>query len=232
MQAVILAAGRGKRMNHLTNETPKPMIKVAGKNLIEWKIERLPKEIDEVIIVIGYLGEQIKKYFGSNFAGKKITYVEQGDLSGTGSALFSVKDLLNGKFIVMMGDDIYGEKDIKNSLSNGWSILTERVKTPKKGAKIVLNKENLIKDIVERSELIEGDLNNAGMYVLGTEIFNYPLIPIGNGEFGLPQTIVKALNDFPIKMVEVESENIAVDTPSDLKAVLEVLTNKKIRSPK
>jgi bifunctional UDP-N-acetylglucosamine pyrophosphorylase/glucosamine-1-phosphate N-acetyltransferase len=223
MQAVILAAGRGKRMNHLTNETPKPMIKVAGKNLIEWKIERLPKEIDEVIIVIGYLGEQIKKYFGSNFAGKKITYVEQGDLSGTGSALFSVKDLLNGKFIVMMGDDIYGEKDIKNSLSNGWSILTERVKTPKKGAKIVLNKENLIKDIVERSELIEGDLNNAGMYVLGTEIFNYPLIPIGNGEFGLPQTIVKALNDFPIKMVE-ETGWIQVTNPEDVERVEQLLT--------
>ncbi len=215
MQAVILAAGRGKRMNHLTNDTPKPMIQVGGKNLIEWKLERLPKEVDEVILVIGYLGEKIKNYFGSNFAGKKITYVEQGDLSGTGSALFRVKDLLSGQFIVMMGDDIYGEDDVKKALSNGWSILVEKVKTPKKGAKIILNEDNTIKDIIERSDLNIGEINNAGMYVLGTEIFNYPLVPIGNDEFGLPQTIVKALKDFKIKIIE-ETGWIQVTNPEDV----------------
>jgi bifunctional UDP-N-acetylglucosamine pyrophosphorylase/glucosamine-1-phosphate N-acetyltransferase len=224
MQAVILAAGRGTRMNHLTNGTPKPMIKIGGKNLIEWKIERLPKEIEEVIIVIGYLGDQIKNYFGTNFAGKKITYVEQGDLYGTGSALFKTKDLLKGKFIVMMGDDIYGENDIKNSLSNGWSILTEKVKTPKKGAKIIINPEDkTIKDILEKEDLKVGDLNNAGMYVLGKEIFDYPLVPIGNGEFGLPQTIVKALKDFPIKIVE-ETGWIQVTSPEDVEKADKLLT--------
>jgi bifunctional UDP-N-acetylglucosamine pyrophosphorylase/glucosamine-1-phosphate N-acetyltransferase len=211
-------------MNHLTNETPKPMIKVAGKNLIEWKIERLPKEIDEEIIVIGYLGDQIKKYFGPNFAGKKITYVEQGDLSGTGSALFQVKNLIKGKFLVMMGDDIYGENDIKNALSNGWSILVEKVKTPKKGAKIILNEDETIKDIIERSDLNMGEINNAGMYVLGKEIFNYPLIPIGNGEFGLPQTLVKALKDFSIKIVE-ETGWIQVTSPDDVEKAEKIINS-------
>ena len=63
MQAVILAAGLGTRMGKLTKNTPKPMLKLDGKNLLEWKIERLPKEVDEVILVVGYKSEVIKKYF-------------------------------------------------------------------------------------------------------------------------------------------------------------------------
>ena len=80
MQLVILAAGRGKRMKTLTENMPKPMLTVLGNDLLEHKISILPKEIDEVIIVIGYLGEKIKKHFGTNFKGKKISYVEQKEL--------------------------------------------------------------------------------------------------------------------------------------------------------
>src|SRR3989344_7669374 len=112
MQAVILAAGRGKRMNHLTSGTPKPLIRVAGKNLIEHKLDILPSEIDEVIIVVGYLGDQIEDDFGDFYGDKKIIYVDQGDLNGTAGALWQAKPLLGERFIVMMGDDIYGRDEI------------------------------------------------------------------------------------------------------------------------
>ena len=215
MQAVILCAGRGTRMNHLTNGTPKPLLSVAGKNLIERKLDALPKEIDEVIIVIGYLGDQIRKYFGDSYVGRKITYIEQKELNGTAGALFLAKDLIKGKFIVMMGDDLYGVDDIKNCLANDWAVLVQKVKTPKLGAKVIVGNENNITDIKERTELKEGDLNNAGMYVLQTDIFKYPLVPIGNGEFGLPQTIVKAVKDFDIKIVEANNW-IQVTAPEDV----------------
>lgn len=222
MQAVILAAGRGKRMEHLTNDLPKPMLSVCGKNLIEHKLDILPKDIDEVVIVIGYLGEKIQKYFGDNYKGKKIKYVSQGELLGTMSALIEAKPLLTGKFLVMMGDDIYGKEDLENALKNGWSILVEKVITPKKGAKVIKKNDGTISDIIERADLQPGDLNNAGMYVVGKEIFDYPLVQIGNGEYGLPQTLVKALKDFPIKIVEAKSW-YQITSPEDVERVGKIL---------
>lgn len=222
MQAVILGAGRGKRMEHLTSSLPKPMLSVNGKNLIEHKLDALPDEIDEVVIVIGYLGEKIQEYFGSSYKGKKIKYVKQGELLGTMSALIEAKPMINGKFLVMMGDDIYGKEDIENVLKNGWAILVEKVAKPKRGAKVVKKDDGTISDIIERSELTPGDLNNAGLYVMGMEIFDYPLVAIGNGEYGLPQTLVKALKDFPIKIVEAK-EWYQVTSPEDVERVGQLL---------
>ena len=50
MIAIILAAGRGTRMAPLTDDLPKPMLIVLGKNIIEWKLEALPKEVNEIIL--------------------------------------------------------------------------------------------------------------------------------------------------------------------------------------
>ena len=136
MQAVILAAGRGTRMNHLTSNTPKPMINIGKMNLIEWKIESMPPLISEVVIIVGYLGEQIKKHFGENFAGKKITYIEQKELNGTGGALFLAKNSLKGNFLVMMGDDIYSKEDIVEMIENGWSILAKKSPMKVRGQKL------------------------------------------------------------------------------------------------
>ena len=72
MQVVILAAGHGTRMEELTTRVPKPMLDVAGKPLLEYKLEALPDEIDEIVIVTGYLGDFIKRHFGSSYIGKKI----------------------------------------------------------------------------------------------------------------------------------------------------------------
>lgn len=217
MQAVILAAGRGTRMNHLTENTPKPMINIGKMNLIEWKIEALPEEVDEVILIVGYLGEQIKKHFGENFSGKKMTYIEQKELNGTGGALFLAKDFIKDKFLVMMGDDIYSKEDIVEMIENGWSILAKKVEENIKGAKIVINGNNTIKEIIEGAELQKGDLNNAGMYLLGKEIFNYPLVPkaTGDKEFGLPQTIALASKDIPIRIVSAKRW-LQVTCPEDI----------------
>ena len=227
MQAVILAAGRGTRMNHLTSNTPKPMINIGKMNLIEWKIESMPPLISEVVIIVGYLGEQIKKHFGENFAGKKITYIEQKELNGTGGALFLAKNSLKGNFLVMMGDDIYSKEDIVEMIENGWSILAKKVTDEGKGAKIIINGNNTIKEIIEGTELRVGDWNNAGMYLLGSEIFNYPLVPKANGdkEFGLPQTIALVAKDIPIRIVSAKRW-LQVTSPEDVPRVEKMLNNK------
>ncbi len=206
-------------MNHLTLDLPKPMIAVAGKNLIERKLEALPPEVDEVVVVVGYQGEKIRNYFGDEYGGRKIKYVEQGELLGTMSALIVARPFISDdRFLVMMGDDLYSREDIEAMLKNGWALLAEKVTIDKKGAKILKNENGTIADILERSDLKLGDLNNAGLYLLGKEIFNYPLVPIGNGEFGLPQTLAKASKDFGVKIVVAKNWR-QLTSPEDVKKV-------------
>ena len=71
MQAVILAAGKGTRMRPLTYDIPKPMLPIKGKPVLEYTLSFLPDDIDEVIIVVNYLGKHIKKYFGGRVERKK-----------------------------------------------------------------------------------------------------------------------------------------------------------------
>src|SRR3989344_511325 len=128
MQAVILAAGKGTRMGDLTKNTPKPLLKIGNKTILEQTLESLPEEIEEVILVIGYLGEQIKNLIGGSFAGKKVTYVEQKELKGTADAIFECKDLLRGRFLVLMGDDLYNKRDLENLIKSPLAILVSEVK--------------------------------------------------------------------------------------------------------
>lgn len=205
MQAVILAAGRGVRMRPLTYDIPKPMIRVGGKNLLEHKIDILPDEIDEVIIIIGYLGEQICNYFGDQYRGKKITYVRQDTLLGTGKALWLAREYITGKFISMMGDDIYARADIVACLASGWALLAKRVIGPTRGGRIVLDKDGRLQDVIEGEHNHGGEhLMNIGLYVLQPEIFNYDLVKLPDkDEWGLPQTIAQAAQDFDIKIIPV-----------------------------
>src|SRR5262252_7889932 len=78
-KAVILAAGRGKRMRELTNEVPKPMVEVRGKPILHHILDGLGSaNIEEVLIVVGYRKEAIQDYFGDGQkVGLHVEYVEQ-----------------------------------------------------------------------------------------------------------------------------------------------------------
>ncbi|MEN9771665.1 MAG: N-acetylmuramate alpha-phosphate uridylyltransferase, partial [Pseudomonadota bacterium] len=65
MHAMILAAGRGERMRPLTDQTPKPMLAVRGKPLIQWHLEALARAgFQQVVINVAHLGEQIQRHVG------------------------------------------------------------------------------------------------------------------------------------------------------------------------
>src|SRR3989338_4439203 len=117
-KAVILAAGEGVRRRPLTNDKPKPMVVVLGRPLLHHILETLPDEIGEVILVVGYKGGQIKKYFGENFGRFKITYIHQPKKLGTAHGLWLCKDLLpeDERFLMLYADDMQAKEDIKNCL--------------------------------------------------------------------------------------------------------------------
>ncbi len=108
MKAMILAAGLGTRMRPLTNHTPKPLLKVRGKPLIVWHIDRLRKAgFTQIVINVAYLGQQIIDYLGdgSNF-GVQIEFSDEqheGALE-TAGGIVKALPLLSDTFLVVNGD--------------------------------------------------------------------------------------------------------------------------------
>lgn len=222
MQAVILAAGKGKRMLDLTRETPKPMLKIKGRPILEHKILALPKEVTEIIFVIGYRGELIMNHFGHEFKGKKIKYVFQKDLNGTGGAIHLVRGLLEDKFLVVYGDDLYYPKDIKKLLKYNLAVLAREVDDPSRFGIIKTNRRGYVVEIIEKPKNSKDKLAAVGIFMLNKKFFDYDLVSIGGGEFGLPQTLAVMSKNYPVKVVKTKLWH-PIGNPDDLKAAEQVI---------
>lgn len=181
MKAVILAAGKGTRFEPLTLTTPKPLLEAANKTILEWNLQQLKGVVKEVVIVIGYLGEKIKERIGSEYEGIRIEYAEQKEPLGTGHALESARELLNGKFIVMNGDDLYHKEDIERCTNHKFAVLGKEVSNAR--AFGVIKEENgRLLSITEKPDQDAG-LANTGLYVLDDSVFDFQLKKSSRGEY-------------------------------------------------
>ena len=219
-QAVILAAGKGTRMLPLTQTKPKPMQEVLGKNLIEWKLEVLPPEVKDIIIVIGYQGEQIRDFFGTEWKGRRIQYAVQEELNGTAGALWTARSLLSDpsqQFLVMMGDDLYGKEDFAAMLRHEFAIAGVEARQREIGGEIQRGQDGTFTGIIEPRHYVESGFINTGLYMLDRRIFDYEPAPIGGSstEFGLPHTLLLLARDFPVAVVGA-TKWLQVTTPEDL----------------
>ncbi len=219
MQAVILAAGRGTRIGALTESVPKPMLEVSGKTLLEHKFDVLPDDVDEIIIIVGYLQNVIKERFGDSYNGKKVTYVTQeNNVGGTADALWQAKNHLKGKFFVLNGDDIYTRADLDACRVFDWAALVQWVPDTVIGGRAVINTEHVITDILDGNKGGEGALS-LNMFVLDTRLFDYPQIPkaAGSSELGLPQTVIAASQASGIPLMAVEATKwLQITNPEDI----------------
>jgi len=121
MKAMILAAGRGERLRPLTLQTPKPLLDVGGKPLIQWHLERLASAgITEVVINTAWLGEQIEHAVGDgNRFGLRVRYSREGTPLETLGGIRHALPLLEGDgddFLVINGD-IWSDFDLSPLLS-------------------------------------------------------------------------------------------------------------------
>src|SRR3989344_692149 len=222
MQAIILAAGKGTRMGELTKEVPKPMLKINNKPILEYKLNALPEEITEVIFVIGYLGDVIKNYFGDFYNGRKIKYVVQERIEGSGAALHLAKNILKDRFLVMMGDDLYHKDDLKNIINHDLAVLAYEVDNPTQFGVIEKDTKNYLINIIEKPKESENKLVNIGVYMLNKIFFNYDLCYADNGETNLPLTIAKMSNYHIIK-VEKANHWFPIGYPGDLEKAEKII---------
>jgi len=216
MQCVILAAGKGARLQPLTNEVPKPLVKVCGKPLLDHIAGALPSAIKELIIVIGYRGDMIKDYCGETFHGRPVTYVEQTEINGPAKALWLTKDLIRGRFLFMFADDIHGKDDLARAVSFSRSILATTSDTPERFGVIVRNPDGTISDMEEKPAAPASNLVATGPMVLDKNIFAFsPEAPINN-EYFMPEIIMRYKENYPIAVVE-QNLWLAIGYPEDIK---------------
>lgn len=121
MQAIILAAGMGKRLGEFTKNNTKCMVKVNGVMLIDRLLEQLSKlNLKRVTIVIGYQGQKLREYIGQENRGMKIEYIENPIYSTTNNiySLTLAKDILQADDTLLLESDLIFDDDILPLLAN------------------------------------------------------------------------------------------------------------------
>lgn len=201
MQAVILAAGKGTRLRPLTDRIPKALVAIKGQPLIERILAALPRDITEIIIVVGHLAEQIRGHIGPSWHGIPVRYVVQDPLDGTGTAIHLAKGLLHGSFLVVNGDDLYDQADLTRLCGHPFAILLHQTNGPISPSALVDTKGHFI-GLETNPPQGEHHKRVCGAYVLDERFFRYPLAetPVrDHHEFSLPHTLVEVAKDLPIR---------------------------------
>ncbi|MFX0048785.1 MAG: bifunctional sugar-1-phosphate nucleotidylyltransferase/acetyltransferase [Candidatus Hermodarchaeota archaeon] len=183
MKAVIIAAGKGKRLNPITSTIPKPMIPIRGKPLLEYGILSLKEVgITKVLMIVGYREEIIRNYFGngSNKFNVKIDYISQIEHLGTAHAVSLAKSFVGeDNFLLMYGDLLADPKIYKELITNYENNPNEgiislfEVQHPQEYGIISLNSEGYVEKITEKPLLESnlGNLANAGIFIFNPQIF-------------------------------------------------------------
>lgn len=182
LKAVVLAAGRGKRLQSLTRDIPKPMLLLGNKPIIQYVIESLRDAgIIDIFINLHYLPEKIKGYFkdGASF-GVNIGYSYEEGLLGTAGAIKKLELQLSETFLVAYGDTFrklnYRKLVEQHRKKGGVATLAVYKTEAIEGCGIIeINEEGIIQKFIEKPAPGEtkSNLANAGVCVLETEVLTY-----------------------------------------------------------
>jgi len=207
MKAVILAAGEGVRLQPITSTRPKHLIKVGGKPILEHCLNVVKTSgIEEALIVIYYMGDAIRQYFGDGKKfGLKIEYVEQKAVLGTGNAVSLVEPHIKDEFLLVYGDLLFSAEAVKNVIDlhrkekPAATMAVVPVENPEDYGVVELEDEKYVKRIVEKPKHEEAPSNlaNAGIYVFSTEIFDKirKTSASARGEWEITDAISQLLNE-------------------------------------
>lgn len=241
MKAVILAAGKGTRMRHLTEDKPKPMVDI-GKELILERILGSIRDagIQDFIVVTGYFANLIEEHFqdGSDF-GMQVEYVRQQIQDGTGSALHLSRDVVGDNPFYMSFGDIISSPENYPKLINAYRenpcdvLLTlSYVEDPYRGAAVYVDDEWNVEKIIEKPPQGESTThwNNAGIFVFSPKIFDYTanLTKSARGEYELTEAIYKMLDDgLKIRAFPLEGYWGDIGTPEDVERISGILSREQ-----
>lgn len=229
-KAVLLAAGKGTRMKDLTNDIPKPMLKVRGKPILQYILEGLTAAgVREFLIVVGYRADVVQDFFGdgSRF-GVSIRYVEQVVQDGTGRVVELAKDFAGSDaFVLSYGDILIDAKNYERLVAMESAEALVSVKRNEgemaKGGCVVVNERFELTDLIEKPQgKAPSPWYNAGVYAFRPSIFDFTaklkLSP--RGEYELTDAIRDlAQSGNIVRVVELSGDWADVRDPEVLAAL-------------
>lgn len=223
MKAIILAAGKGKRMRPLTTHKPKALIEFRGKPLL-WHVLRQAEKagIKEALIVIGFRGNSVKKFFGKKSGKISLNYAWQKKQLGTAHALKQAEGKTGKEFIVLSCDVIASFTLIKKIASKkGFDavLALRKEKHPEKFG-VVSVKNGRIIGLIEKPARPEGNLVNAGIYRFKENVFDAisRVKKSGRNEFELTDAIkLMIASEKKVGFVKAGGKILDIGSLKDLK---------------
>lgn len=229
---VILAGGKGTRMEPFSARYPKPILPICNKPILQYQIECMKElGIDHIMIVIGHLGFEIVKALGDGESfGVSIRYVDQGDTLGIAHALGCLEPYFDGPFLLFLGDiffitrdiqrmmDIFNREDVNGVLAVKTAEDPEEIK---KNFSITMDENQCVKRVIEKPRYPSVNrMKGCGLYLFDLCIFDAirrtPRTAMRD-EYEITDSIQIMINDgFPIKVADVIREDMNVSFPRDL----------------
>ena len=227
---VILAAGKGSRIQPLSMSCPKPLLPVCNKPIIQHQLEDMKSiGIEEVIVVVGHLGEQIVAYFGDGAPlGLKIRYVEQRKTLGIAHAVAQLENTITTPFLLSLGDIFIVPRQMENMVTMFWqrkagAILAVKPDDPaaiQRNFAVVLHASGTVTRVIEKPRYIPSNLKGCGIYLFDLAIFDaIRRTPrtAQRDEYEITNSIQILIEDgFPVYPAEVVEWDMNVTYPCDL----------------
>jgi NDP-sugar pyrophosphorylase family protein len=246
-KAVLLAAGRGRRLGTLTDHLPKPMLEVAGRPLISHIVDALAENaIRNLAIVGGYLVSHIDDWCARRMSidpALHLMTLHQAILNGTGGAMLLAKEFVEDEalFIFGWGDILMDAENyarfIQTARSQSYDLLLaiNRVRDPWRGGAVYVDNDMLVERLIEKPApgTSTTQWNNAGLFAATPRIFDYlaKLTPSPRGELELPEAIAMMLVDrCEVRAVDVRGFWSDVGTPEDLASAHKLFKPRQART--
>ncbi len=175
MEAIILAGGEGRRLRPLTESTPKPLLNVGGKPIMEWQIEWMKRfGVDRFVVSLGYRKDKIIEAFGDGSElGVRIKYAEENAPLGTGGAIKNAyRQIESGSFFVINGDILTNiDPDALLAPSKRYCAIMSLVPLKSTFGVVDTNDDSVV-GFREKPE-IAGHWLNAGLYLFNREAMDF-----------------------------------------------------------
>jgi bifunctional UDP-N-acetylglucosamine pyrophosphorylase/glucosamine-1-phosphate N-acetyltransferase len=184
MEAVILAAGLGTRLRPHTEKTPKPLLSVQGRPILDWILGALPPQVTRILVVVNYLAEQIEDYLRTQTRFRDWQTVRQDVPRGTGDAFRSCQPFLKtDRYLVLNGDDLFGAADLAELVRYPAALLVHQVAEPRRFGVAFTRPDGTLEKLVEKPDMDGPALANVGVYVFPRNVFEITLEKSPRGEY-------------------------------------------------
>jgi glucose-1-phosphate thymidylyltransferase len=167
MQVIIPLAGKGTRLRPHTHLTPKPLLKVAGRPVMDWVMDRLEGlNIEELIFITGHLKEQVEAYARSRYPIPS-RFIEQKVQDGTAGAINLARPFVHGPVLIIFVDTVFeADLTVINRVDADGIIWAREVEDYQRFGVVVTDKDGYMTKIVEKPSTPISKLANIGLYYI------------------------------------------------------------------